>query len=160
MVQKVSLLTRIICICAVCVACFCTHTTALASTLNTSHDDLVGGILSRTFFTDYLVYYPSSSETRVVVGGLSFVDDVFSWDDSKTYIITTNEDGSLSYTVLTGSSGTVNLSGKVAYSSLADYPLFLEGGGLYEKVSIFVVVVIGICSFVIFTFGFFMRRRV
>lgn len=136
MERKVRFLIVLVCACVLAIG---SPKQAHAYDFNASHVEYLSGYIDRYgVFKDYLIYFTDNTQTVLVLGDLSFSDDVYSWSDSVIYTVCDSDTG-IVVDVVDSPSGSVNVSNYLGYSSLGNLPL-LDGGVIYEKITIFVLV--------------------
>lgn len=142
-----------LCLCAVCVACLCTPTNALASTFNSAHINYLGGYVSKLGFSDdYLLFCPSSEESILLIGEIKNDGEVFTFENCRKYVCST-VNGVFSFNSFDDISGSVDISDLYAFSSCGDLPILDVGGVMYEKLSLFVIIVGSLFVFLIVSLG-------
>lgn len=152
-----------ICLCAICMLCLGTHTTAHAYTItdsavDSSALDCFRGILSGcNFFDDYVVFY-SDNAYIMVVGEIVNENKYFLWENATEYVLSSSDSGYV-YDVYYSVSGSVDTSNYIVYSNLGNYPLLEERGGIYEMFTFFTLCSCVVALLVRPIFKFTLRSR-
>ncbi len=160
---------KVICTSAVVLLLFC------VATATASAEDVYEGTISSTFYSiaeeipispldDYVFFRSTQYNYVLLVGDIEYSRNKFSLvSDGKIYTITQASGTGYSsshykYTVSDVSSYTVNTNGILVYSNLGGYP-DLYKDEIFDFMTMFLLLIIGLCAFIRPIFAFTMRLK-
>ncbi len=160
---------KVICISAVVLLLFC------VATATASAEDVYEGTISSTYYSiveeipisplsDYVFFRSGQSSYVLLVGDIEYSSNKFTLvSDGKVFTINQVSGSGYSsshyqYSVSDVSSYTVNTNGILVYSNLGGYP-DLHKEQTFDFITMFLLLIIGLCAFIRPVFAFSMRMR-